>query len=204
MKNKNQNLDTINIAKSKYQLIKKILRNIHDNLGKIIQILEEEPEELANLEGTLESITQDIKTAEKDLEVMGEERIIEGVFDGEKMIAYDGQVYTIPPNYASKSKLVEGDILKLTITKRGDFLYKQIGPTDRKRLVGELSLDKTGNYLVMAEKKKYKVLPASVTYFKGQPGDEVIILVPKEAPSKWAAVENIVKKWIESRIFYHE
>ena len=194
MKNKNQNLDTVNIAKSKYQLIKKILRNIHDNLGKIIKILEEEPEEMENLEGTLVSITQDLKTAESDLEVMGEERIIEGVFDGEKMIAYDGQVHTIPPNYASKSKLVEGDILKLTITKRGDFLYKQIGPIDRKRLVGELSLDKTGNYLVMAEKKKYKVLPASVTYFKGQPGDEVIILVPKEAPSKWAAVENIVKK----------
>lgn len=194
MKNKNQNLDTVNIATSKYQLIKKILRNIHDNLGKIIQILEEEPEEMENLEGTLEIITQDLKTAEKDLEVMGEERIIEGVFDGEKMIAYDGQIYTIPPNYASKSKLVEGDILKLTITKRGDFLYKQIGPIDRKRLVGELSLDKTGNYLVMSEKKKYKVLPASVTYFKGQPGDEAIILVPKEAPSKWAAVENIVKK----------
>ena len=194
MQNKNQNLDTVNIAKSKYQLIKKILRNIHDNLGKIIKILEEEPEEMENLEGTLVSITQDLKTAESDLEVMGEERIIEGVFDGEKMIAYDGQVHTIPPNYASKSKLVEGDIMKLTITKRGDFLYKQIGPIERKRLIGELSIDKNGNYLVMAEKKKYKVLPASVTYFKGQPDDEAIILVPKEAPSKWAAIENIVKK----------
>lgn len=194
MKNKNQNLDTVNIAQSKYQLIKKILRNIHDNLGKIIQILEEEPEQAENFENTLANITQDLKTVEKDLEVMGEERIIEGVFDGEKMIAYDGQIYTIPPNYASKSKLVEGDILKLTITKRGDFLYKQIGPIDRKRLVGELLLDKGGNYQVLAEKKKYKVLPASVTYFKGQPGDEAIILVPKEAPSKWAAVENIVKK----------
>lgn len=194
MPNKNQNLDTVNIAKSKYQLIKKILHNIHDNLGKIIQILEEESGEIENLESTLTGISQDLKAAEKDLEVMGEERIIEGVFDGEKMIAYDGQVYTIPPNYASKSKLVEGDILKLTITKRGDFLYKQIGPIERKRLVGELLIDKGGNFLVAAEKKKYKVLPASVTYFKGQPGDEVIILVPKEAPSKWAAVENIVKK----------
>ncbi|MBN1325465.1 hypothetical protein JW977_00580 [Candidatus Falkowbacteria bacterium] len=194
MKNKNQNLDTVNIAQSKYQLIKKILRNIHDNLGKIIQILEEEPEQAENFENTFANIAQDLKTAEKDLEVMGEERIIEGVFDGEKMIAYDGQIYTIPPNYASKSKLVEGDILKLTITKRGDFLYKQIGPIDRKRLIGELLLDKSGNYQVLSEKKKYKVLPASVTYFKGQPGDEAIILVPKEAPSKWAAVENIVKK----------
>ena len=45
-----------------------------------------------------------------------------------------------------------------------------------------------------AEKKKWKILPASVTYFKGDVGDEVVILVPKEAMSKWAAVENIVKK----------
>jgi len=37
-------------------------------------------------------------------------------------------------------------------------------------------------------------LTASVTYFKGQENDEIIILVPKAGESKWAAVENIVKK----------
>jgi hypothetical protein len=194
MENKNQNSDSVVIAKSKYQLIKKILENIHDNLGKVIELLEHEPESADGFEDSLLDISRTLKEAESDLENAGQERVIEGVFDGEKMIASDGQEYTVPANYASKSKLVEGDILKLTINKRGDFLYKQIGPVERKKILGILNIDKVGDYFVVAEKKKWKVLPASVTYFKGQPGDEVVILVPQDAVSKWAAVENVVKK----------
>ena len=55
-------------------------------------------------------------------------KIIEGVFDGQIMIGPDGKNYPVPANYASKSKLVEGDLMKLTITPDGKFLYKQIGP----------------------------------------------------------------------------
>ena len=51
------------------------------------------------------------------------EEIIEGVFNGFQMIGPDGQEYQIPENYASKSKLVEGDLLKFTITQQGRFLY---------------------------------------------------------------------------------
>lgn len=191
MKNKNQ--DFFSISKSKYQLIQKILRNIHDNLGKVIEVLDQGPEEFDDVESALAGISQTIKEAEKDLEIAGDERIIEGVFSGEKMIANDGQTYDVPANYASKSKLVEGDILKLTINKKGDFTYKQIGPIERKRIVAQLVLEK-GEYSVIAEKKKWKVLPASVTYFKGELGDEIVILVPKDGMSKWAAVENVVRK----------
>ncbi|MFA5188692.1 MAG: hypothetical protein WC460_05005 [Patescibacteria group bacterium] len=194
MKNKNQNSESIILSQSKYLLIQKILRNIHENLGKVIQILEQGPEEMEDWDNSLQGISQTLKEAERDLEVMGGERVIEGVFDGEKMIGPDGQEYAVPANYASKSKLVEGDILKLTINGRGDFLYKQIGPVERKKILGTIGLDKNGDYFVAAEKKKWKVLPASVTYFKGQPGDEAVILVPKDAVSKWAAVENVVKK----------
>jgi hypothetical protein len=193
MPNKNKNLDSISISQSKYKLLQKILRNIHDNLGKVIQILEQGPEEINDIEA-MTNISRTLKEAENDLDIIGGERIIEGVFDGEKMIAHDGQEYIVPANYASKSKIVEGDILKLTINSRGDFVYKQIGPIERKKVVGLLGLDKNGDYFVSAEKKKWKVLPASVTYFKGQPGDEVVILIPKDAVSKWAAVENVVKK----------
>jgi len=194
MKNKNQNQESISISRSKYQLILKILRNINENLGKVIQILEQGPEEIEGLGDSFLGITQTLKEAERDLEVIGSERIIEGVFDGEKMIGNDGQEFAVPANYASKSKLVEGDILKLTINQHGDFLYKQIGPVERKKIVSVIGLDKNGDYFAVADKKKWKILPASVTYFKGQPGDEAIILVPKDAVSKWAAVENIVKK----------
>jgi len=42
----------------------------------------------------------------------------------------------------------------------------------------------------------FKVLLASITYYKGDENDEVVILVPKDADSVWAAVENIIKKSI--------
>ena len=121
-------------------------------------------------------------------------KIIEGVFDGQGMVGPDGKQYTVPPNYASKSKLVEGDILKLTIAPDGTFVYKQIQPVERERLVGSLVKDKeTEDFKALVGKKIYKLLLASVTYFKGDVGDEVVILVPKEGKSSWAAVENIIK-----------
>ncbi len=65
-------------------------------------------------------------------------KVVEGVFDGQKMAGPDGKEYPVPANYASKSKLVEGDILKLTIADDGSFIYKQIGPTERKQIIGTL------------------------------------------------------------------
>lgn len=123
-----------------------------------------------------------------------EGEIVEGVFDGQVMIGTDGKQYPVPANYASKSKLVEGDMLKLTITPDGSFVYKQIGPVERKRVIGIVSQDDLGNYVVIAEGKAYRVLLASVTYFKAEPSDEVTIVVPRDSETVWAAIENLVKK----------
>lgn len=120
--------------------------------------------------------------------------IIEGVFNGQIMIGPDGKEYSVPANYASKSKLVEGDILKLTIDNSGSFIYKQISPVERRRLMGHLVRNKENNeFVVLANEKVYKVLTASVTYFKGEEGDEVVILVPQDSESAWAAVENVIR-----------
>jgi len=121
-------------------------------------------------------------------------RIIEGVFDGYQMIGPDGTKYSVPANYSSKSKLVEGDLLKLTIAPDGSFIYKQIRPIDRERKMGKLVRDKeTGEYRVLVDKKLFKVLLASVTYYRGDVGDEVVILVPNGGTSAWAAIDNIIK-----------
>ena len=54
-------------------------------------------------------------TAPRETIVSGPEgKVIEGIFDGQIMIGPDGKNYPVPANYASKSKLVEGDIMKLT------------------------------------------------------------------------------------------
>jgi hypothetical protein len=116
-------------------------------------------------------------------------KIIEGVFDGQNMVGSDGKTYPVPANYASKSKLVQGDILKLTIADDGAFLYKQIGPVPRKQVVGTLSLE-NGHYFVEAGTKKFRVLLASVTYFKAKPGDQVSVNVPEDdSVAEWAALE---------------
>ena len=121
-------------------------------------------------------------------------RLIDGVFDGEHMIGEDGKQYLVPPNYASKSKLVEGDMLRLTITDGGRFIFKQKGPNERQRMMGMLVYDEqTDHWFVVANNNKYRVLTASVTYYHGEPGDDTVILVPRETPSTWAAVENIIK-----------
>lgn len=115
-------------------------------------------------------------------------KVIEGVFDGQNMVGSDGKTYPVPANYASKSKLVQGDILKLTIADDGAFLYKQIGPIPRKQLVGVLE-QKDGHYFVKVADQEYRVLLASVTYFKAKPGDQVSVNVPEEDGAEWAALE---------------
>lgn len=122
------------------------------------------------------------------------ERVIEGIFDGQNMQGKDGQEYPVPPNYASKSKLVEGDLLKLTIGADGSFTYKQIGPVERRREVGRLVVDEQGNFGVQAPDKTYRVLLASITFFKAEEGDEVTVLLPENGEAEWGAVENVVNR----------
>lgn len=179
--------DTVSIAKSKIVLMKKLFDNIKSNSDQLAQLMAgfvtKEDEERIGLSQV------------EDEGFKGEEegKIVEGVFDGESMIGPDGKKYSVPANYASKSKLVEGDIMKLTITGSGTFIYKQIGPIERARVIGQLEKEPDGSYYVAADGKRWRVLPASITYFKGQPGDEVVILVPKTGESRWAAVENIIR-----------
>lgn len=129
----------------------------------------------------------DMSTAQIAQDMSG--KIIEGVFDGQAMIGPDGKTYPVPANYASKSKLVEGDILKLTISDDGRFVYKQIGPVERKQVIGTL-INQDGMYYVEVGGKEYRILLASVTYFKLTIGDQVTIILPEDNPdATWAAVE---------------
>ncbi len=182
---------------NKVRIVTKALRAIEQNIANIIRLLEEDSPALGEAAAAA-SEPVDVSML-RETELAGirhiDGRVVEGVFDGQGMVGSDGKIYTVPPNYASKSKLVEGDLLKLTITPKGSFIYKQIGPIERSRVVASLGFDGTnGEFYATSDNKRWSVIKASVTYFKGEPGDEVILLVPKNAPSKWAAVENIIKK----------
>lgn len=134
-------------------------------------------------------------------------RVIHGAFDGQIMVGEDEKQYPVPANYASKSKLVEGDILKLTISPQGTFMYKQIGPIERKFLIGTVTQDERGNFVIHTEEKDYKVLLAAATYFKIELGDEVTIVIPRDKDAVWSAIENVVRKASDpntSRITYQK
>lgn len=158
-------------------------------IKRMRSLIQEAETSLAAAKELLISLVGDdqvVMSAVKD-ESLG--KIVEGVFDGQNMVGSDGKIYPVPANYASKSKLVQGDILKLTIADDGTFLYKQIGPIARKQVVGTLEL-KEGHYLVTVGNHSYRVLLASVTYFKAKPGDQVSINVPEEdEQAEWAALE---------------
>ena len=85
-------------------LARRILAHVKDQIENL--------ERLLLSEGTpvdVESLMQRQQT--EDGEVLSgsfDGRVVDGVFDGEHMIGEDGRKYLVPPNYASKSKLVEG------------------------------------------------------------------------------------------------
>lgn len=126
-------------------------------------------------------------------------KVVEGVFDGQNMVDSEGNTYPVPANYASKSKLVEGDGMKLTITDEGKFIYKQIAPINRKTIVGSL-IREDGQYKVLAEGKAYRVLLASVTFYRAEVGDQVTILLPEDDEATWGAVEAVIPKHISEAV----
>jgi len=178
------------------------MTNFTDKLALIAQMIDSAEKNISSAKHLLRELLGDkvpsssseLSQKAATLSVSGGGKIIEGVFDGQNMIGPDKKQYPVPANYASKSKLIEGDVLKLTIAEDGSFIYKQIGPTERKKMIGALTQDEGGQYRVIAGGKSYKVLLASLTYFKAELGDDVTIIVPKDGEAVWAAVENVIKK----------
>lgn len=176
------------VKASKIALLQEMIENAESSLRSAKQLLLDMGVPTDKAKQKLEKSAEKLVTSNSP-----EGRIVEGVFDGQNMIGPDKKTYPVPANYASKSKLVTGDILKLTIQDDGSFVYKQIGPAPRKKVVGILTYE-DGQYKVMGEGKVYKVLLASVTYFRAEVGDKVTLIVPELEDSEWGAIENVLPK----------
>ena len=120
-------------------------------------------------------------------------KIIEWVFTWEEMLWSDWNNYPVPVNYASKSKLVQWDKLKLTIAPNWKMLYKQIAPIERE-IKTWLLIKEQGKYNVTADGKTYDVLTAAVTHFKWEVWDNITVLVPAWKEASFAAIEAIIPK----------
>jgi len=173
-----------------------------DTLIQIQELIESAESSLGTAQSLLRSVTGVTDTSlEKHSEKassmapIGSEsgKVVEGVFDGQNMVDSNEQTYPVPANYASKSKLVEGDGMKLTITDEGKFIYKQIAPVKRETAVGTL-IQEDGQYKILVDGKAYRVLLASVTFYRAEVGDQVTILLPEGDDAKWGTVEAVIPK----------
>ncbi len=183
----------LNAADTRLALARRFIAHMRQELEGLESLLREE--DTAGLEAMEESLQQQRSALGEAIRSSSATRTLEGVFDGQNMVAEDGRTYLVPANYASKSKLVEGDLLRLTMMDNGRFIFKQRGPIERQRHLGLLVYDEqTDQWRVIVEGSAYRVLPASVSFYKGQNGDEAVILVPRGNPSRWGALENILRR----------
>ncbi len=118
-------------------------------------------------------------------------KIIEWVFTGSEMLGVDNVKYPVPVNYASKSKLVQWDKLKLTIEKNGKMIYKQIEQIERETKVGLVIKDKD-KYQVVVGSETYNLLTAAVTHFKVSIWDKITVIVPANKKATFAAIEAVI------------
>ena len=121
----------------------------------------------------------------------GKAKIIEGVFTGKDMLGADKKLYPVPANYASKSKIVEGSKLKVTIKADGTYQYKIIDVIDHISTTGTLIKD-GDHFVVISQNGIYQVIPAAVTYIHARVGDRVSIRIPKDIKATYAAIDTLV------------
>lgn len=168
------------------------MNNSDDKSQQIAELEQIVKEAEARLNQARSMLTQVAGASQPYVSLAGQaEKVVLGEFTGEYMVDEAKKQYPVPANYASKSKLIEGDQLKLTITADGAFIYKQIGPAPRRRAIGTITYQ-DNSYFAKVGDELYRLLTASVTYFRLSPGDEVTILTPLTKKSEWAAIENVV------------
>lgn len=175
--NLDQEVNEFKLTSKQIELMKKYIVSAESYLDKIKNII----------------YSQDKNNNAFKIDTKEAKDYIEGIFDGQVMTDKNKKIYQVPENYASKSKLVAGDTLKLVIAPNGTFVYKQISPIPRTRVTGILRV-RDDDYQVEVGDKFYNVLKASITYYKAQEGDKMTILIPENnIDTKWAAVENKIK-----------
>jgi len=114
-----------------------------------------------------------------------------GVFNGMNMLGDDGKIYPMPQNYCSKSKLVEGDRLKMIVCDAGIF-FKQIELVKRLNFIGEAKKTDKG-IIVMRENKHYKVSDTVCRYYKIKQGDTIMAVIPKFNYAEYCAIEGVIE-----------
>lgn len=140
--------------------------------------------ELLKMIRQVESLLSDIR---KEVQQMSEENKsidytqlegITGKYDGFSMICDDGTRYEVPQNYAAKTKIVYGDVLKL-IEQDGKKLFKQVVKVDRIKVDGILT-KKEGEWYLLTDRGSYRVSGIAADFQRAQLNSEATAFLPQD------------------------
>lgn len=167
------------------------IESIERDLHKVKNTLQT----LSQLKDNINDFDAIIKANISDEVVKEPENVVKGEFDGYFMVWEDLKKYPVPVNYASKSKLIPGDKLKVHIHENGKLIYKLIEPAPRQHVRAVLSKDTTqpGKFFAITpDKQTFALNAAAVSFYKGLPGDEAYITINKNGVGDYAALETII------------
>lgn len=117
----------------------------------------------------------------------------EGTFDGQYLVAPDGRKTEVPGNYAAKSRLVCGDVLKV-FADNGRQVFKQIDKVERKKIEGVLT-KKEGKWYILADAGSYRILDVAAEFNQAQLNDKVSAFIPlNNLNSSFAALDKVYKE----------
>jgi len=116
-----------------------------------------------------------------------------GKYDGMFMVTEAGKKYPVPDNYAAKTQLVYGDKLKMVEGPEGR-RFKHIEKIPRVEVEAALTV-KDGRFVAVSPEGSYKLIQSAVRYLRGEEGDKVRILLPRdEKHAPFAAIVGVVGK----------
>lgn len=175
------------------QALEELLAKIETDLKRARLMIQQfsipEKEGDSPKEVSAEDVSEKLVSYDEDENI----KVVEGVYDWYFMVGSDKKKYPVPMNYASKTKLIPGDVLKLRIMEDGKLIYKLIGQANRKYVKATLSKSEDNKFTAITDEGQvYYLNQAAVTYFKGKTGDELSVIVNSDGVGTFAAIEALI------------
>lgn len=187
--NKNKKMKQNSIISTVNDLINKTEANIK-KLKLLVKKLENWETEISEEDEV--KIFSDLNKLNKPVS-NDDDIIVEGIFDGNNMIWSDGNKYTIPLNYSSKSKIIQWDNLKLRILSDGSMIYKVILQIPRKTIKWLLTKNDEWKFVALGDDERiYSLNQAAVSFFHGKVSDECVLIIWSDKKCDYAAIEAVI------------
>ena len=114
-----------------------------------------------------------------------------GKFNGFEIVTESGEKISVPQNYAAKSRLVFGDVLK-KIEEDGKTIFKQIHKVDRVQVEGILT-KKEGEWYLLTDRGSYKVLDTAAEFLKAELNSEALAFIPaNDLETPFATLDKLI------------